>query len=284
MAKCPNCGRRLRLTDWKPDCPECGVNLNYFNANERLLADSEKAEVEHAHFQPKVDRAKAAYKGSKLAILRIVFTLLPIGALFLPLCRIIEDTQSVSVTVIDVYKFVSSHDIGAILGAGGLGVCIAALFLSAVMILVCLISLIASLGRHGKGRTVALYSVMAFAAVLSLCCFVSFIPKLAWNADPGISGLFGELFDRTEKVGLEIGVGGILYVLLQVFSWVWNFIVIRKGIPVKYKQCIIGGLPSEEYFSYIEQGISQDALRRKMLVALTKLQLESAKKEEEAAS
>ena len=284
MAKCPNCGRRLRLTDWKPDCPECGVNLNYFNANERLLVDSEKAEVEHAHFQPKVDRAKAAYKGSKLAILRIVFTLLPVGALFLPLCRIIEDTKPVSVTVIDVYKFVSSRDIGAILGVGGLGVCIGALLLSAVMILVCLISIIASLGKHGKGRTVALYSVMAFAAVLSLCCFVSFIPKLAWSADPGISGLFGELFSRTEKVGLEIGVGGILYVLLQVFSWVWNFIVIRKGIPVKYKQCIIGGLPSEEYFSYIEQGISQDALRRKMLVALTKLQLDSAKKEEEAAS
>ena len=284
MAKCPNCGRHLHLTDWKPDCPGCGVNLNYFNANERLLVDSEKAEVEHAHFQPKVDRAKAAYKGSKPAILRIIFTILPVGALFLPLCRIIEDTKPVSVTVIDVYKFISSHDIGAILGAGSLGVCIAALLLSAAMILVCLISIIASLGKHGKGRTIALYSVMACAAVVSLVCFVSFIPKIAWSSDPGISGLFGELFSRTEKVGLEIGIGGILYVLLQIFSWVWNFIVIRKGIPVKYKQCIIGGLPSEEYFSYIEQGISQDALRRKMLVALTRLQLESAKKEEEAAS
>ena len=91
MAVCPNCGRKLRMTDWKPDCPECGVNLNYFNANERLLVDSEKAEREHARFQPSVDRGKASYAGSKLAILRIVFTLLPVGALFLPLCSKLAD-------------------------------------------------------------------------------------------------------------------------------------------------------------------------------------------------
>ena len=88
MAQCPRCGCRLRITDWKPVCPDCGVNLNYYKANERLLDESEKAEIEHAHFQPKVDRAKAAYAGSWKAILRIVLTLLPVGALFLPLANL----------------------------------------------------------------------------------------------------------------------------------------------------------------------------------------------------
>ena len=89
MANCPHCGYHLRLTDWKPDCPKCGVNLNYYKANERLLDESEKAEAEHAKFQPKVDRAKAAYAGSWKAIMRIVLTLLPVGALFLPLANLI---------------------------------------------------------------------------------------------------------------------------------------------------------------------------------------------------
>ncbi|MBQ6163834.1 MAG: hypothetical protein IJK23_05105 [Clostridia bacterium] len=268
MAVCPNCGRKLRMTDWKPDCPECGVNLNYFNANERLLVDSEKAEREHARFQPSVDRGKASYAGSKLAILRIVFTLLPVGALFLPLCSKLADGKTTGVNVIDVYKFVNSGDIGAILGAGAFGVSIALLLLSAVMILVCIISIIASLGKHGKGRTIALYSVMAGSAALSLICFLISFPK------------FGDLFPEMNTVVGGVGIGGILYVFLQIFSWVWNYIVIKKGIPVKYTTCVIGGLPSEEYFSYVEQGMPQSEIRRKMLVALTKMQVEALRKEE----
>lgn len=271
MANCPNCGRRLRFTDWRPDCPDCGVNLNYFKANERLLADSEKAEREHALFQPRVDRGKAAYAGSKLAVLRIVFTLLPVGALFLPLCNELVDGKTQGVNAIDVYKFVSSHDIGEILGAGAFGVSIAALALSAVMILVCLISIIASLGRHGKGRTVALYSVSAGAAVTAFICF--------WISSPKI----GDLFPDANKIVAEIGIGGILYVLLQIFSWAWDLFLIEKGIPVKYTPCVIGGLPSEEYFADVERGASQSQIRRKMLVALTKMQVDAMKKEEKIA-
>ncbi|MBQ6019045.1 MAG: hypothetical protein IJL26_02595 [Clostridia bacterium] len=268
MAVCPNRGRHLRFFDWRPEYPECGVNLNYFNANERLLADSEKAEREHARFQPRIDRGKAAYAGSKLAILRIVFTLLPVGALFLPLCKKFVDGKTQGVNVIDVYKFVSSHDIGAILAAGAFGVSVAALALSAVMILVCLISIIASIGRHGKGRTVALYSVSACAAVIAFICF--------WISSPKI----GALFPEANKIIAEIGIGGILYVLLQIFIWAWNLFLINKEIPVKYTPCVIGGLPSEEYFADVERSASQSQIRRKMLVALTKMQVDAMKKEE----
>ena len=53
MANCPRCGSHLRITDWKPECPECGVNLNYYKANERLLDESEKAEAELAKYKAK---------------------------------------------------------------------------------------------------------------------------------------------------------------------------------------------------------------------------------------
>jgi len=97
-ASCPHCEYKLRLTDWKPVCPKCGVNLNYYRENDRLLDESEKAEAEHAKFQPKVDRAEAAYAGSWKAVLRIVFTVLPVAALFLPV--VYSDGAK---NVIDIY-------------------------------------------------------------------------------------------------------------------------------------------------------------------------------------
>ncbi len=266
MANCPNCGAKLRLTDWKPVCPECGVNLNYYNANERLLVDSEKAEIEHAHFQPRIDRAKAAYAGSKLAVLRIVFTVLPIGALFLPLC-VMPDAQPKNVNVIGLYNAISGEGLGLLFGSGFFGASIAALLLSAIMILVCIIGIIAALGKHGKGRTAAFYGVMACAALAALLCFLIACAQ------------------GTPSEGMKLGAGGYLYALLQLFSFAWCVFLLKKGIPVRYTPCVIGGLPSEEYFSYVNAGMPQNEIRRKMLVALTKMQVqadEAKTKEQEA--
>jgi len=62
MAKCPKCGRKLTLFDWKPNCPNCGVNLVYYGMEERLLDEADKAEAEHARLQKRIDRLKAAFR------------------------------------------------------------------------------------------------------------------------------------------------------------------------------------------------------------------------------
>lgn len=46
--KCPKCGAKLRLFDFKPECPKCGCNIMYYNMEQRLDADAEKAEAEWA--------------------------------------------------------------------------------------------------------------------------------------------------------------------------------------------------------------------------------------------
>ena len=88
MANCPKCGVHLRLIDWKQRCPQCGANLVLYDLQERLMQDADIAEVQHYHFQKKIDRLKAAFIGSKAAVVRIFTSLLPIGALFLPLWRL----------------------------------------------------------------------------------------------------------------------------------------------------------------------------------------------------
>lgn len=114
MAQCPKCGKKLHFYNWKPNCPSCGVNLNYYKANEILLDESEKAEIEHSKFQPKVDRAKAATIGTTVGKLRMAFFLIPIAAFFLPLFSITVAGHKTSYNAIEIYNAFSRLDSGAL--------------------------------------------------------------------------------------------------------------------------------------------------------------------------
>lgn len=114
MAQCPKCGKKLHFYNWKPNCPSCGVNLNYYRANEILLDESEKAEIEHSKFQPKVDRAKAATIGTTVGKLRMAFFLIPMAAFFLPLFSITVAGHKTSYNAIDIYNAFSRLDSGAL--------------------------------------------------------------------------------------------------------------------------------------------------------------------------
>ena len=64
---------------------------------------------------------------------------------------------------------------------------------------------------------------------------------------------------------------------------VYNLYLAKKGLKIKHTVCYIGGLPSEEYFGYIEQGMSDLEIRKKMVEALTAMQEEVREKERLAA-
>ena len=49
---------------------------------------ADKAEEEHIKMQPKIDRIKFAFVGTKLSIIRLILLFVPIGMLFLPLVHI----------------------------------------------------------------------------------------------------------------------------------------------------------------------------------------------------
>ena len=138
MAVCPKCGYKLRLIDWKPNCPKCGVNLNYYGADEKLQEEADVAEVEHARIQKKIDRLKASFVGSPLTIARIILSVLPLGALMLPLCTVsysgplIEQTTE-KINAVTIVNLVSSLDFGklgtmagsSLLGKGFIGYTVA---------------------------------------------------------------------------------------------------------------------------------------------------------------
>ena len=270
MATCPKCGKKLRLYHWRPECPACGVNMIYYASNERLLAETEKTEIEHAKFQPKVDRAKAAFFGSPWAIARVVLTALPLGGLMLPLCRVWNQEYVTKVNAVGVYQYLSGQGFGNVFSSAlkgdRLSLAAALLLVAAAMILVCLICTVMSLGKHGKARNLILNLIQTGSAVGAAVCF-------------SLTDFGASLPDYTAGA---LSWGGYVCIALFAALPVYNLYLARRGLPVKKTVCYIGGLPSDEYFQYVEQGMSELEIRRKMVEALTKMQDEVRAKAAEA--
>ncbi|MCR4615605.1 MAG: hypothetical protein K5756_05600 [Clostridiales bacterium] len=258
---CPKCGYKLKLKDIKPDCPKCGVNVLYYKMDERLLADADKVEEEHVHFQAKVDRIKASLFGSKLAIMRFVFCFLAIGALFLPLVKVSFSgpyiDRSSTVNLLFLYDFVSKLDFDALFAymrSPVLGtafkeyfIAIVTVLLSVLLSIVNLIFVFFSSGKKSKVRNITVDSLAVISAAVSLVMFTKFSKSII-NLFPGAySG--------------KVAFGAFVFLGVAAALVVINVIIAKKGIPVKYKQCYISGFPAEEVFAAREKGITLNEMR-----------------------
>ena len=281
MANCPKCGRKLTIFDWKPNCPECGVNLVYYGMEERLLKEADAAEAEHARLQKKIDRLKASFVSSKLTIIRIILSVLPIATLLLPLCSVsysgpfIEATTK-NINAIEIYNIVSSLDfdglftmIGSpLVGTSFIGYlgALLCILLSLVFVIVSLLMLTISCGRLAKVRNITLNSIAILLAAGSAVFFNIFAKE--------INGVFPEFVSGKIGFGIFVYIGA-LALLLGI-----NIILAVKGIDVKYKQCYVGGIPAEEYFELVEKGTDIDVIHEMMAKALSEKSAEKEAAEE----
>ena len=231
MANCPKCGYKLRMIDIKAECPECGVNLIYFNHQERLAEDADKAEEEYIRMQPKIDRVKFAFAGTKLSIVRLILLFVPIGMLFLPLAHIkvnmpfhsIDTNVSVLNLAMDViakfeFSILNVAPLAAVIFyfLSILGVLIAAIF---AILNIPFVSV--SCSPKGFKRNVILSSCGIGAMLLSIVSFFIFNAQLESMYSAMYSG--------------NIGIGAFLAVIAFVAIIVINIIIKKQNVPVKYK-------------------------------------------------
>ena len=277
MAECPKCKEHLRLLDWKPNCPHCGANIVVYDLQERLMQEADTAEVQYYHFQKKVDRLKAAFIGSKLSVVRIFTSLLPIAALFLPIVKINLtapfEPYSGNMAFLDIYNMFDKLDIGAFVTAietdASAGImftgAVAGLLLSVVVMLLHFLCNMLACSPKGKIRNYTI-DIVYIVLVLSSMVFFMFIPE-----NPFVSG--------------SLGIGAFLYLALVILNFVVDILVFRENIEVKHAQCYVGGIPIEEYFEMVEKGVAPEELRAEMykrLAAIQKEQEEKLKEKEEA--
>ncbi len=270
MAECPKCKEHLRLVDWKPNCPHCGANIVVYDLQERLMQEADSAEVQYYHFQKKVDRLKASFIGSKLSIVRIFTSLIPVAALFLPIVKINLsapfEPYSGNMGVLDIYNLFDKLDIGAFLTAietyGTAGVMftlsVVGLLLSIVVMLLHFLCNMLACSPKGKIRNYTLDIIYIAFVVITMGLF-AFIPE-----NPFVSG--------------SLGVGAFLYLVLVILNFVIDILVFRENIEIKHAQCYVGGIPIEEYFEMVENGMSPEDLRAEMYKRLTAIQREQEEK------
>jgi len=237
MANCPKCGYKLRMIDIKAECPKCGVNLMYYNHQERLAEDADKAEEEHIRMQPKIDRIKFAFIGTKLSIVRLISLFIPIGMLFLPLAHItvnapfksIDTNISVLNIVMDV---IMEMDFGIVFdmiaGSDLTRVAFITYLLSMVFLLVAAVFAIlnipfdaVSCSPKGFKRNVTLSACGIGFTVLSIISFLVFNSQL--------SSAFGAMYSGS------LSFGAFLVILGFVAIIVINILIKKQNAPVKYK-------------------------------------------------
>lgn len=245
MANCPKCGVHLKMTDWRQHCPKCGANIVVYDLQERLMQQADIAEVQHYHFQKKIDRLKASFIGSKLAVIRIITSFVPVFALLLPIvkCRLnpsFGDFEG-GASLITLYNGVDTIGSPGFLSSDKLlTASLLCLAVSIVLWFIHFLLLMMACSKHAKIRAAVINPLIVIFSVLPLILFVSDKSGVVLNGTPSI-GIF-------------------VYILLQIINVAIDFAVLKQGIPVNHKQCYVGGIPIEEYFK-MKETMSPEEIR-----------------------
>lgn len=117
-AKCPGCGKKLKWYEFRAECKSCGVSIPNYNWEARLEEDADVAESAFARMHYYTKNFKSAVFGSRLRIVRLVCTLLPLVGLVVPLLNasfsfpFYEKTESISFLTF-ILDYLLEYDIGS---------------------------------------------------------------------------------------------------------------------------------------------------------------------------
>lgn len=250
-AKCPQCGRTLKIWNIKAECPDCGTSIPNYQWEKRLEDDANTAERAFAQFHYKLANFKSAVVGSKLRIVRLVMTFAPLIALVLPLYKFTvtlpfySDTKTVSFLTF-VLDYLLKTDIGSVIKLTGGDV----LGNAALMVVIACALLLFSVVCGVLNFFVLLISGIKmrymFNVILNALSTLSF----------GIASIFFVQFTSAcEALGggiitnCSLGFGFIVGVILFAINFALN-IVVGKGLKKQLKE-----QPSMEEF--IENEIAE---------------------------
>jgi len=299
-AYCPNpsCNRKLKLTDWRQTCPQCGTNILYYKMEERLVEEADRVETASAAFQKKADVARAAVVGSKLAVTRFVLLFAPLVLLFLPLGRLIlyapflgKSTLLNALTVVmgiskldfdALFTFIGDPALSKIfvwqlLAIAGFALVVIAWLLGAAtsfllespkgFVRAAVFSMMGLggtvLGAVSLARMGAASAAVFPGALNASVAFVDAAGLRAFIADYSGSGM-GFFKALWEGVSYFPGTG--IYLVAAAFLAILGINIVIKaqgGVPVKHKQCYISGFPEEEVQAALAQGLTLEDMRRR---------------------
>lgn len=108
--KCPHCGEKLSLFYLKQECPKCKTNLLYYNLDERLQADAQKAQKEVDAFNRFGNLIKNSAIASPIHIIRLVLFFTPLGSMCLPMYNVNGENISLIAFIMSIINGSFSMD------------------------------------------------------------------------------------------------------------------------------------------------------------------------------
>lgn len=237
MASCPNCGRQLRLKDWRQTCPACNSNLVLYDFEGRFYRDAKRSELSMASMRVLWQRLKAGMIGSKYAKLRLGVMLLPLISLLAPAALLQINLplagQRWNSGLLGLISLVSTPDAQAFLLAelssplyGGVFTLFAVLLvLAAAALLAALLILVFSL--------VSVINVKRFSLVnVVLCC----ICALAMLAALAVSIFFARADQGSAFLVAKMTGAPLLSIAVLGITAFMNGKLWQQGVPVPYAE------------------------------------------------
>lgn len=224
MANCPECGKKLNFWNIKAECPHCGVNIPNYHWEERLEADAERSVWAFAKFKKHVSYLKSGLVGTKLSIVRLVFTFVPLIVLVIPMFKItlnmpFNSYEGKGISVLNIIlAIVNGLDIGAffdMLKGEIAGKSFVLLFAGFALVAVAVVAAVLNFFVLIIGSIKHKYQVNFVLCGLSTVLFIAAIPVFSIGfrsfASLGISALSG-------SVSLALYVGVFLFCLNLVLN------------------------------------------------------------------
>lgn len=99
-SRCPKCNEKLSPFYMKQNCPKCNTNLVYYDLDNRLKADHEKAVKEQETVDKVLNNIKSSAFGGPLQITRFVLMFSPLLWMCLPMFMANDDKNITLISVI----------------------------------------------------------------------------------------------------------------------------------------------------------------------------------------
>ncbi|MBQ8027254.1 MAG: hypothetical protein IJ261_03960 [Clostridia bacterium] len=241
MANCPKCNAKLRLIDWRPECPKCGVNMVYYGMEDRLLADAEKAEAEHAKFQKGLDRFKASSIGGARQIIRLILAIVPVAGLFLPLAKLTlenipyysDGAANFNIDILKIVDFFMNYfDFNAILAAIKSPVVGKPFIFFAAAIVLFALSVVMGILNFGRcfcsSKKSSCVKNIVVSALSVVCIVLSGV--MFGQFASGINAIFPDFISGA------MGFGVFVTAALHLPVIVLNALLVKNPIVVKYTE------------------------------------------------
>ncbi len=249
-AKCPECGRTLKIWNIKAECPSCGTNIPNHQWEKRLNDDADFAEHAFAKMHYKTKNFKSSVVGSKLRIVRLVMTFAPLIALLLPLYNFkltlpfYSSEQSVSFLTF-ILNYLLKVDIGSVLKLLNGEV----LGDAALMVVVACVLLLVAVVCGVLNFFVLLISGIKMRYMFNV--ILNCISTISWAV---AAVFFTQFTTACETLGggivteCSLGIGFVIGCILFAINFVLN-VVVGKGLKKQLRE-----QPSME--EYIEEEIA----------------------------